>query len=111
MATSAVGAALAGWRASSLVAALGTRGAVLVAGGTQAVAWAALAMLSSPWQATPVFAVLGGATTLVTVAGGVIATAAGTARATFRRGRMHGSRSGGSPAAEAGVIWRVRVKA
>jgi MFS family permease len=68
IATSAIGAALVGWKVSPMVAALGTRGAVLVAGGAQAVAWGALSMLTSPWLAAPVFAVLGGATTLVTVA-------------------------------------------
>jgi hypothetical protein len=68
VATSALGAVVVGWKASSVVKLLGARGAVLAAGGAQAAAWAGLSMLSSPWLAAPVFAVLGGATTLVTVA-------------------------------------------
>jgi predicted MFS family arabinose efflux permease len=68
IATSALGAVVVGWKASPVVKALGARGAVLAAGGAQAVAWVGLSMLSSPWLAAPAFAVLGGATTLVTVA-------------------------------------------
>jgi MFS family permease len=68
VATSALGAVVVGWKASSLVRVLGARGAVLAAGGAQALAWVGLSMLSSPWLAAPAFAVLGGATTLVTVA-------------------------------------------
>lgn len=68
IAVSALGAVVAGWRAAPLVKTLGTRGAVLAAGGVQAAAWCVLVTLSSPWLAAPAFALLGGATTLVTVA-------------------------------------------
>jgi predicted MFS family arabinose efflux permease len=68
IAVSALGAVVAGWRAAPLVKMLGTRGAVLAAGGVQAAAWCVLVTLYSPWLAAPAFALLGGATTLVTVA-------------------------------------------
>lgn len=68
IAASAAGAVAVGWGASAIVSRLSTGGAVLASGVVQAGAWVVLALVPPLWVAGAAFALLGGASTLVTVA-------------------------------------------
>jgi predicted MFS family arabinose efflux permease len=63
-----IGAILMGWRAKSVVRRIGVRGSALASGLAQAVGWAALAVSGSTVVAVVVLALLGAASTLITVA-------------------------------------------
>jgi Transmembrane secretion effector len=68
LAAGALGAVVAGWRARPLVARLGTTGAVLVSLAAQALGWLSVLVAPNGWLAAPGFAVLGAASTLITIA-------------------------------------------
>lgn len=68
IATSAMGAVLAGWIAAPVMAHLRASGTVLGAVIVQAIGWAGIAFSPSPWVAWIGFVLVGGASTLVTVA-------------------------------------------
>jgi MFS family permease len=68
LAAGSVGSVITGWVAQALVERIRTRGAVLLSGALQAVAWLALFLAPSVWLAGLSFGVVGAASTLITVA-------------------------------------------
>jgi len=68
IATTAVGAVVAGWISTPLVRNLTVKGAVVISCLVQGVAWLGVAATSSPWIAAVAFLALGATSTLVTVA-------------------------------------------
>ncbi len=68
LASGAVGAVIVGAVSRPILDRLGIAGAVVLSGVVQGAAWAGIAWAGSPWLAAPALAVLGGTSTLITVA-------------------------------------------